>query len=325
MFRRGERLAPFATRINPAAHLAGGIHLADHSCGNRLRIADSSISPEATGACNRQARAKHGHCWGSAAMGHTRLGDLPRTRKWQDVVSLIAGGAGAAQIANGLIRAADRGLQLATEHKALVEAFWLLTQLPIAAKERDLAAALRERGLRLADSPGLMDVVAAVSEAVDERLPNNAGRTDLGEMAQAAASEAIVQVVTERTQSLFGTTPEDVKTGLARLGTVKQFGAFARQFYARLTEKVLQYYVSRATASHVGGQELRFPTLAAKAEFDKALALHCREASKIVETFAGEWFSKTKWVNEGMSRDDAARFAHVAMRKMVDELKAGAR
>jgi hypothetical protein len=258
-------------------------------------------------------------------MGHTRLGDIPRTRKWQEVVSLISGGAGAAQVANGVIRAAEQGLQLTTEHKALVEAFWLLSQLPLAAKKSDLATALRECGLSVSPEPGLMDVVAAVSEAVDARLPNNSGRTDLGEMAQAAASEAIVQVVTERTQSLFGTTSEDVQAGLAGLGTVKQFGLFAKQFYARLTEKVLQYYVSRVTAGHVGGQELRFQTLAAKAEFDKALTLHCREASKIVEAFAGEWFSKTKWENQGISRDDAARFTHVAMRKMVAELKAGAR
>jgi len=258
-------------------------------------------------------------------MGHTRLGDIPRTRKWQEVVSLISGGAGAAQVANSVIRAAEQGLQLATEHKALVEAFWLLTQLPIAAKESDFAASLRRRGLQLPQDPGLMDVVASVSEAVDSRLPNNAGRTDLGEMAQSAASEVIVQVVTERTQTLFGATPDDVKAGLARLGTVKQFGAFARQFYARITDKVLQYYVSRVTANIIGSPQVRFPTLAAKAEFDKALALHCREASKIVEAFAGEWFSKTNWVHQGITREAAAGFAHIAMRKMVDELKAGAR
>lgn len=239
-------------------------------------------------------------------------------------MGLVANGAGACQVANAVIRAAERGLNLASEHKALVEAFWLLTQLPTAARQQDFAAALRACGLQVADSPGLMDVAAAVSEAVDARIPNNSGRTDLGEMAQAAASEAIVEVVTDRTQSLFGSTPDDVKSGLAGLATVKQFGAFARQFYARLTDKVLQYYVSRTTPNSVGS-DLRFPTLAAKAEFDKALALHCREASKIVESFAGEWFSKTNWEKKGISREDASGFAHVAMRKMVDELKAGAK
>lgn len=256
-------------------------------------------------------------------MGHTRLGwELPRTRKWQEVVSLIAMGAHASQVANAVIRAAERGMHLASDHAALVEAFWILTQLPVAAREPDFSMALRERGLPVPDNPGLMDIVGVVSEAVDARLPNNKGRTDLGEMAQAAACECIVEAVTKRTGGLFGVSAFDVKRTMSDMATVKQFGDFARQFYARLTDKVLQYYVCRTTANHVG-DGLRFPTLAAKAEFDKALALHCREASKIVERFAGEWFSKTNWEKDGINRDDARGFSHVAMQKMVAELKVG--
>lgn len=60
-------------------------------------------------------------------MGHTRLGNLPRTRKWQEVVGLIAIGAGADQIANAVIRAAEQGLMQAAHHKGLVEAFWSLS------------------------------------------------------------------------------------------------------------------------------------------------------------------------------------------------------
>ena len=53
-------------------------------------------------------------------MGHVRLGDLPRTRKWQEVVGLIEGGAGTAQTANAMMTAAERGLNLASEDKGLV-------------------------------------------------------------------------------------------------------------------------------------------------------------------------------------------------------------
>ena len=66
-------------------------------------------------------------------------------------------------------------------------------------------------------------------------------------------------------------------------------------------------------------------TLAAKAEFDKAMSQHCHEASRIMEQFAGEWFSKTNFEKESISRTDASGFAHIAMQKMVAELKAGAR
>ena len=62
-------------------------------------------------------------------MGHIRLGSLPRTRKWVQVVGLIGGGAGTAQVANATISAAEKGLGLAVRDKGVVEAVWLLIQL----------------------------------------------------------------------------------------------------------------------------------------------------------------------------------------------------
>ena len=141
-------------------------------------------------------------------MGHIRLGELPRTRKWEQVVGLIAGGAGTAQVANATINAAEKGLGVAVKDKGLIETIWILTQIPVAARSDDFAAALRERGISVSDSPGLSEIVAAVSEAIDAKMPNNRGRTDLGEMAQMAASETMTQVIGERTHGLFGTSPD---------------------------------------------------------------------------------------------------------------------
>ena len=42
-----------------------------------------------------------------------------------------------------------------------------------------------------------------------------------------------------------------------------------------------------------------------------------------METFAGEWFSKTNWEAGGISRRKAAGFLRVAMRKVTGELRAG--
>lgn len=257
-------------------------------------------------------------------MGHVRLGNLPRTRKWRDVVGLIQGGAGTAQLANATITAAEDGFKLAAEDKGLVETVWLLTQIPLAARTQDFGGALRKAGLNVSDSPSLMEVVGAMSDAIDSRLSNNGGRTDLGEMAQMAAAETISKEVGSRTQSLFGTTSDDVQSAFGHLATNKQFSGFARQFFARLTTKCLDYFLSRAMAHHVGDGK-RFATLAQQSEFSKALDTHCREASRIVEDFSGGWFSKTNWEQKGIPRDNAAGFVHVAMKKIVAELKEGAR
>ena len=175
----------------------------------------------------------------------------------------------------------------------------------------------------LSDMPHPAAHDAGRQDAVDRRLANNGGRTDLGEMAQMAASETMTQLIGSRTQNLFGTTPGDVKSAFSNLATNKQFSIFARDFFARLTNKCLDYFVSRAVAHHVG-EGRRFRTLAQQGEFTKALGMHSSEASKIVEEFSGGWFSKTNWEKKGISRKDAAGFAHVAMKKIVAELKEGA-
>lgn len=256
-------------------------------------------------------------------MGHTRLGELPRTRPWRDVVGLIAEGAGVSQVAGATITAAERGLNLASGDKALVETVFLLSQLPLAARSDDFVGALRAAGMDVPDSPGVMDVVAAFSEAVDARVTSGS-RTDLGEMAQMAATETISKVVGERAPSLFAAGPEDVRSALAALGTTTRFSGFARQFFARLTNRCLDYFLSRALAHHTGGDR-RFATLAQQARFGEALSLHCREASRIVEEFSGGWFSKTNWERGGITRKEAGGFAHVAMLKLSSELRAGAR
>jgi hypothetical protein len=258
-------------------------------------------------------------------MGHIRLGALPRTRKWTQVVGLIEGGAGTVQVANATIRAAETGLSFAAKDKGVIETIWLLTKIPLAARLETFPEALRDCGLAVSDSPGLMEIVGAISDTIDSRMPNCKGRTDLGEMAQMAATETLTEVIGQRTKSFFGTTPDDVRDAFSKLATNKQFSIFAKDFFARFTNKCMNYFLSRALFHHVG-ESKRFTTLSQQAEFTKALQTHCREAARIVEEFSGRWFSKKNWETGGdISRADIADFTSYAMRKLVDELKQGAK
>ena len=258
-------------------------------------------------------------------MGHIRLGALPRTRKWSQVVGLIRGGAGTAQVANATISAAEAGLGCASKDKGVIETVWLLTQLPLAARTEDFAAALRNCGLKVSDSPGLMEIVGAVTEAIDAQMPNCKGRTDLGEMAQMAAVETLTQVIGGRLNgNLFGTTPEDVQKEFSQLATNRQFSLFAKDFFGRFTHKCLDYFLSKAMSHHVGDGE-RFRTLAEQGEFTKAIETHCKEAAKIIEEFSGGWFSKKNWETDGdITREEIKKFTGYAMKKLADELKQGA-
>ncbi len=131
-------------------------------------------------------------------MGHIRLGRLPRTRKWQQVVALLEEAAPVDGIAAASADAAEAGIRQAISDPALSHSFWLLTQIPLAARSPDLAASLERLGLQVGPEPTLMDVVGAFSQTVDQHVGRVGGRTDLGEMAQHAAAESLARIFHER-------------------------------------------------------------------------------------------------------------------------------
>jgi hypothetical protein len=160
-----------------------------------------------------------------------------------------------------------------------------------------------------------MDVTAALSAAVDRYARLHGGRTDLGEMAQMAAVESLTATVGPNLPSLFGPRPEEVQRALGRLASGKRFSALAREFFARLTQRSLDYYLSRELSNHIRVGE-RFRDDAARSQFDDALDQHCREASRIVEAFAGGWYGKSVYQGSGLTPDAIRRFAPVAFKKM---------
>jgi hypothetical protein len=255
-------------------------------------------------------------------MGHIRMAPLPATRRWNQVVELVAGGAAAAQLATATINAAERGLRAAAADPGVLEALWLLVRVPLAARSPDFAAALRACGLEVPDGPGLIDIAVALSAAVDARMPGGKGRTDLAEMAQTAAVETLNATVGPRAATLWGSGPEEVRAAFASLATPAQFGEFGRRFFARFMFKALDYFVSRALPAQTG-EGKRFPTVAAQNRFTDALRTHCDEASGIVATFAREWFDLHKFRTAGdIGRAETKGFlAYAVAAKLTGELR----
>lgn len=253
-------------------------------------------------------------------MGHVRLGDLPRTRKWIKVVDELDLGSDVQTIAALSAEAAEASLRVASKDPAFLHAFWLLTQLPLAARGPEFAADLHRLGVEVRIQPTLMEVLAAVSDAIDRHARDQGGRTDLGEMAQMAATESLASLVGQNLPSLFEPRPEEVQTAIGRFASGERFSDLARDFFARLTQRCLDYYLSRELGNHIGPGE-RFSDDAERGVFDEALSLHCWEASRIVEAFVGGWYGKNVYQGGGLTPDTVRRFVPVAFKKLWSELR----
>lgn len=254
-------------------------------------------------------------------MGHVHMPPLPQTRKWQDIVKLVADGAPAARLAAATVTAVERGLTRAADDHGVIESYWLLVRLPLAARAPDFTSALWDCGVGVSGDPTLLDLAVAYGTAVDARMANNRGRTDLGEMAQNAAVEAIHAITGPRSESLFGRDPSAVRSALAALATPARFGELARQFFSRFAFKCLNYFLSKVTPNETG-EGRRFRTVAEHAKFADALRVHCHEASGCEEYFAGRWFSLHRLESGGdITREETRGFFGYAMTKLTDEFR----
>jgi hypothetical protein len=199
-------------------------------------------------------------------MGRIRLGTLPRTKKWDQVVHLISGGANVEHIAAASAEAAERGLERASNDEGLAQAVWLLTQLPQAARHSDFSERLWKLGLRVSSRPTLLEIAASLTQAIDAHLQATGKRSDFGELALHAASQTIASLAGQQLPSLFAPTASDVQRAIAKLGTSKNFSIVARDYFSRLTSHSLNYFLSRTLSTHVGPSR-RFASIGDHSEF----------------------------------------------------------
>lgn len=268
---------------------------------------------------------------GEATLGHTRLGPLPKSRSWNQVVESLTG-RGLRQyavssstsrvniIAAETLKAARSTLARASYDPGVRYTFYLLTQLVLASRNTDWRSGLDQHGISLSDHSSVFDLTSEVQGAIDRYVSGTAlGATDLSEMAQQAAGEALTSLLAGQTPSIFGDSePKDLKNALHRLSTKKGFGQLGQKFFARFVARFLNFHLSRATAAGLGAPRLQ--NLGYIGEFNEALATHCEKSARIVRDFCGDWYSKTEY-EQGIDPTNSARFLAVAVRKLKSELQ----
>ena len=262
-------------------------------------------------------------------MGHQRLGDIPKTQRWNAVVAAVAAGSGGGggfaalaqsvgDIADRTLEAAEAGLERAIDDSGLRFTFYLLTQIVLAAREADWQAELRQVGIDIDDSASLFDFTDAVQETIETHVRRHGGPTDICEIAQQAAGQALTELAGPNAVTLFGSGSAEAQDAVRKLSTKAGFARLGQRFFGCFTARFLNFYLSRITAGQVGKQSLDHSGELSR--FNDALLTHCNQSAHIVHDFCGEWYSKTEF-QKGISLENTSGFMAVAVRKLQAELR----
>lgn len=252
-------------------------------------------------------------------MGHIRLGTLPQSKQWRTVVDLLQGDADLAEIAEAAARASETDLKRASSDPLFQFVSALLVKLPLWARAPGFDEALRGIGADPEAARSITGLLTELSGAIDAEAFRSGRSSDAGELSKAALLESLSVQLQSRVPSLFEPTPQEVRSALGSLAQGRNFAMLARDFFARLTFRSLDYYLSREMALHTGHGR-RFATDADRVAFQSDLAQHTFEASRIVEEFAAGWYGKTVWQKQELGQEAINRFTAYAFKKLRGEL-----
>jgi hypothetical protein len=258
-------------------------------------------------------------------MGHERNGLLPATGRWRKVVAGIAGAdASSALVANlaGETLIAVKGrLHQVERDEGVRAAFGFLVGLALAA--RGTALNVPEQRVALDQNPTTLEIAKSLRDYV----ANRDGSAEYREIAQAASIDAITEWVadTSRQGDFFATqgdlfsTQRSGRAVWAGAGSGAGFCELARKFFARFTERYLNYFLDR-TASEV------LPDIESRNAFSKGLRNHVDTVShhafdtvRIAQSFAAGWFNRHA-PRGAITERQIGGFLHVAFAKIREEL-----
>jgi hypothetical protein len=265
-------------------------------------------------------------------MGHTRLGSIPKSKKWSTVVRSLTGAAGSEsssssssrlkinidEVARQTLDAAQGGLTASINDPGLVYTFFTLAQIVLAARQEDFRQSLAKIGISVPEEASLQDLTTAMQSAIDDFLYSQNKVTDISEIAQKAAGEALTALAHDKSSTLFGSGLEEVRTAVRDLSTKKGFSDLGQKFFGLFIARFLNFYLSRVSAATINGYS--FSQLGDITKFNVTLKAHCEQSAFIVRDFCGEWYSKTEYL-EGINLKNTSGFIAVALKKLRAEMK----
>ncbi len=254
-------------------------------------------------------------------MGHIRLGEMPRTGYWPDVVKTLDLSDDPARIASVTAKAARKGLEAAGQDDGVSEVVYMLMKFVwSSAKTKDFSRELKDIGVSAGKESSLLDLVSGFNDALDQRLRLKGHRSDLAEMARMSVVDTLADLCRHHTGSLFGASVKETREALRKNTAPERFAAIGQRFFGKFLYRFLDYHLSRELPEHVGAGRI-YETIRECDNFKTSLARYTIETSRIAREFTGYWPSATEF-KEGIGRENVrTKFVPIAFKKLLAEFQ----
>ena len=249
-------------------------------------------------------------------MGHERVGTLPRTKQWRELVAQMAEHSAeepkAEKVARKTLELAQEKLGQIASDQAFAAAFRFLVLFSVstqAQKDESLARLIQFAGINNENGPlvvgaSLKRWVASEAAAGSEYL----------ELATRSATKALAEwfdANNSKQNELFPANNENVKIWrpLAHGGA---FSDLSRLFFKEVVRTYLHYLLDRESSGVL-------KSLRDVSSLNEGLDRYAYETTKIAQSFSAGWYNKYA-IGRAPTASDVGDFVRFAIHKLRDEL-----
>jgi len=255
-------------------------------------------------------------------MGHERVGFLPKTKKWNDLVrqvgSVYTSDFPVESIAAATLQNVRKRYEILFRDSAVKEVFTFLVAFSRACRFSNAYSELQNSGVLIPEHPTPLSIVKALHQCVSKRE----AASEYGQLALAAAADAIGQWHKQHSTTqvpMFQTSPKSFEPW-RDLGKGAGFCELARLYFGKLTERYLNYFLDRAASAKLPNIQQRDRFQHDITKYVDDISKHAFETAKITQSFAAGWF--TAHTREGLpDHQEVEGFLAVAFGKLRDELR----
>jgi len=253
-------------------------------------------------------------------MGHIRLGELPRSGYWKDVINKLGVSNDPSAIASITAKAAHKGLDLISHDTGLANLIYLFMKSFWSSKSEHFPNSVKNIGINIDKSSTILDFICELDSAMDKSLRKENHRSHLAEMARYSIIDSLNDMANNQTKSLFKTGIEETQALLKKYTNPKLFGNLGKNFFGKFLFRFLDYHVSREIANHIDPGEGPYKSVSDINAFRKALQTHCNETIYVIKDFTGCWPAAAEFESGLTAENVRNKFLPIAIKKIKSEL-----
>jgi hypothetical protein len=261
-------------------------------------------------------------------MGHLRTGGIPKTRKWQDVVSSIKSSSGIGEIPYGEIAEKTLDASNAFFRKLPYDEFFqccfqFLVTLSIAGRDKDFNKSAKNLGIFIKGKATKINLSKALRDWIEFKQPKTYN-SEIAILARKATADTIASWISENTdygQSKLFEVEEDPYMPWRVASRGKGFCGLARNFFSNFTFRYLNYFLSRTANANLKTYDERRRFNDAISKNSEKVAQHAFETTKLVQSYSAGWFNKYSKKDSPPSFNEIKGFLIYSLEKLREEFR----